>query len=158
MSLQDNLTRIRYIAALLPDDDPDKIEMMNVEGDYEKLMRWALIKRNEFIATADAADDLVKSYTARKNSFAKKADNMKNIVSMLMESAGETKFTCEVATASIRKVAPKPIIIDEDSIPDEYFNIKKTIDKKAINVAIKDKIMVDGVTMDNGGVSLMIRV
>jgi len=154
-NLSDCLGRIKKIAELLDDDDPEKVEMMNIDGDYTSLMNWALRKRAENIAYANAAKDLKERYEKRKKSFDNKADSMKNIVEMLMDAANEESFKSEVGTASFRKVAPKPIITDEDKIPDEWF--KKSIDKTKINKAIKDGQSIEGVSMDNGGRSLTIR-
>ncbi len=157
MDFKNSLQRIREIAQALPDDDPDKAEMLNTEGDYSKWMVWALTKRNEAIATQDAAKELANKYTARSKSFGNKADSLKDLIGYIMSQAGETKFTCEVGTVSERNIPPKPIVIDESKIPDDYFDIKKVLRKSDVNQAIKDGYEIDGVAMDNGGTSLTIR-
>jgi hypothetical protein len=158
MSIKESLSKIRTIAETLPDDDPDKVEMMDIEGDYSSLMKWALIKRNEHISTSNAAKELSDKYKAREKSFKSKADNMKSIIEMLMDTANEVKFTCEVGTASKRNVPPKPIVTDESKLPEKYIKITKSVDKTAINKDVKDGLEIDGVAMDNGGTSLTIRI
>lgn len=55
------------------------------------------------------------------------------------------------------RVPPKPIITDKDSLPDRFIKIEKTINKGAINKAIKNGETIAGVSMDNGGVTLKIK-
>ena len=155
MSIKDCIGNIRKIAELLEDDDPDKIDMMDIEGDYTSLMNWALVKRAENIAQANAAKELVDRYQARKKSFENKADSMKGIIESLMDAANESKFKSECGSASFRNIAPKPVVTDEILVPNRFY--KKTIDKTAINKAVKDGEEILGVSMDNGGRSLTIR-
>lgn len=57
----------------------------------------------------------------------------------------------------IRKVSPKPIITDPDRIPENFMKVKKEIDKTKINAAFKLGESVDGVTLDNGGYTIMFK-
>lgn len=155
MSIQDAIQRIKTVAGALPDDDPDKVEMLNIEGDYAALMEWAIVKRSEHLADAECNKSLADKYAKRKKSYESKADSLKGIIQSLMIAAGENKFKCYAGTCSMRNVAPKPIVTDEGKIPDDYF--KRVLDKTLINQAVKDGFQIDGVSMDNGGVSLMIR-
>ena len=155
MSIKDCIQNIRLISQTLEDDDPDKKEMMDIEGDYTDLINWALVKRAENIAQANAAKELIDRFAARKRSFENKADSMKDIIQSIMDAANESKFKSECGTVSIRSIKPKPIVTDEMLIPNRFF--KRTVDKTAINKAIKDGEEVLGVSMDNGGTSLTIR-
>lgn len=153
----DALDRLKVIADALPEDDPDKAEMLNVEGDYSQLMEWAITKRNECLAQADACKTLADKYAARKQSLEKRGDSMKSVMEVVMNCAGENKYT-GTATVSLRAVAPKPVIQDESQIPDEYKKTTVSIDKTAINQAVKDGKTIAGVVMDNGGTTISIRV
>lgn len=57
----------------------------------------------------------------------------------------------------IKKVPPKPIVIDEDKLPDRFWKVKREINKADINKAVKDGEMIEGVAMDNGGYTLAIK-
>jgi len=155
--LNDALEKIRIIASLLDDDDPDKLEMMDVEGDYSKLMEWALQKRNDYAVLSDAAKALKDTYAAREKSFDSKANKMRDIVLELLISAGETKYQGAAGTASLKNVAAIAVVVDENLIPDDYFETKKVLNKSLINKAFKDGYEIPGVVAGNGGMTVQIR-
>lgn len=157
MDFQDAISRIRSVASNLDDDDPDKAEMLNVEGDYSGLMEWALRKRTEAVAMADANDDLAATYKVRSLRFSKKADSMKDIIGYIMEAAQEKTYNGVAGTVNVRTNPPKPIIIDESAIPDDYKKTTVSIDNALVNYAMKNGYDVPGVSMDNGSVSIVIR-
>ncbi len=155
--LKESLQRIREVANTLPDDDPDKLEMLNTEGDYSSLMEWALRKRNEHLATAESCKGLKDTYANRQKSFEGKANHMKDVVGVIIREAGESKYVGASATVSITSKPQAVQVLDESKIPEKYFKIEKKIDKAEINKAVKDGEVVEGVILDNGGESLMIR-
>jgi hypothetical protein len=57
----------------------------------------------------------------------------------------------------VRRLPPKPIIIDESKLPDKFVKIERKIDKKLINDCFKDGEMIDGVALDNGGYTVAVR-
>lgn len=57
----------------------------------------------------------------------------------------------------IKKVPPKPIVVDESKIPDEFFKIERKLDKAKLNKAVKDGHRFEGVSMDNGGMTVSIK-
>ena len=156
--IKDNIKRIKEVAEMLEDDDPDKVEMLNIEGDYNILIKWALTKHNEHILMSNGAKDLATKYSNRSKSFKSKAESMRGIIEWIMQSAGETKFVCAAGTASQRKISPKPIVTENGILPEKYIKVTKSVDKALINSDIKNGVSIDGVSMDNGGVSLTIRV
>ena len=157
MSLIKSIERIREVAQTLPDDDPDKLEMLNTEGDYSKLMEWALVKRNEHNAQADAAKALADKYAKRKKSFEVKADQMKEIVGWVIREAGERKYVGTAGTVSIGNKAQGVKILDESKIPDRFFKTTKTIMKADLNAAVLGGETITGAELDNGGETLIIR-
>ena len=155
---KDALERISKIAETLPDDDPDKVEMMNIEGDYTNLMEWALIKRNDALMMVDGCASMAKLYSLRKQSFQNKADNMKDILGVILDCANEVKYKGVSGTVTRGNVKPKPIVNDESKLPKRYIKITSSIDKALINKDIKEGINIDGVVMDNGGVTTIVRM
>lgn len=156
--LRDALKRIREVSETLDDDDPEKLEMLNIEGDYEALMEWALEKYIEAGAMAAMCAEIAKKYNGRGKMFAGKKDQMRNIVKTIMQSADEVKYKGVSGTVGIGSVAPKPIITDEGALPDEFKKINVSVDKTKVNAAIKGGAVIDGVSMDNGGEKITIRV
>lgn len=157
MSFQESIQRIRTIAEALPEDDPDRTEMLTVEGDYPGLMEWALRKRNEHLAHAEALNSLADTYTKRCLAFGAKADSLKNLIAFIMNTAGERKYQGIAGTASIKSVPPKPVIIDEGIIPERFFKIERSLSKSLVNEAVKAGEQIPGVSMDNGSESCSIR-
>lgn len=157
MKLIDTIKRIREVAEMLPDEDPDKLEMLNTEADFEGLMEWALTRRNEHLALAKANKELSETYTKRRKSFENKADSMKDIVGWVLSEANETKFKGASATVSISRKAPALVVVDESKIPDEYFKTERTLMKSEINKAHKEGKTIAGTTLSNGGETLTIR-
>lgn len=157
MKLQQSIERIRHIAETLPEDDPDKMEMLDIEGDYTALMEWALRRHNEYSVQAEACADLSDIYRHREKSFESRAANMKNIVQWIMDEANESKFQGISATVSVRAVPPKPIVTDEALVPERFKKISVSIDKAAINEAVEAGEVIPGVSLGNGNQSLTIR-
>lgn len=155
--LKDALEKIRIIAETLPDDDPDKQEMLDIEADYSGLIEWALRKRNEYTALTEMSKTLSVQYADRKKSFEARADKMKDICGIILKSANETKYQGAAGTVSIGKKPQSVIVTDESLIPDKYFKIEKKLDKTKLNEAVKGGALVNGVTLDNGGETVIIR-
>ena len=155
--LHDAIKRIRQVAEVLDDNDPEKLDMLNIEGDYESLMNWAITKYNDASVTADACKAMKDKYARREQSMKKNMTRFKDILAIIMESANETKFK-GIATVSYRHVPPRPIIQNADLIPDKYVKIERKIDKTAINNAYKNGETIEGVTLDNGGKTISIRI
>lgn len=156
--LKDALNRIKTVADTLPDDDPDKLEMLNMEGDYTALMEWALQKRNEALILSKGTDELAKAYAERKKRYDARADSFKEICAVILKSAGETKYQGASGTVSIGKKAQGVIVTDESLIPDKYFTTVKKLDKKVLNDAVKSGEAIPGAMLDNGGEQVTIRV
>lgn len=152
------MSRIKNIAETLEEGDPDKQEMLDVEGDYTPLMEWAIRKRAEALAFEAASKDLSKTYSDRATRFKKKADSMKDICGILMECAQETSFKGVSGTVSKRSLPDKVNITDEQRIPDKFFVETRTLDKKALNKAVQSGENISGVEVVSGGESVTVRV
>lgn len=64
---------------------------------------------------------------------------------------------CPSGIIHIKKLPRGVIVTDESKIPDQFFKIERKLDKKALNEAVKGGETIDGVTLDNGGYTIMIR-
>lgn len=157
-NFKEAMKRIRTVAESLPDDDPDKQEMLDIEGDYSKLMEWAIIKRSEALIMADGCKSLSDTYTERKKRFENKSERIKDVIRVIMDCANERSYKGVAGTVSISQVKPKPIIQDENKVPDRFKKTTVSIDKAAINKAVKEGEDISGVVMDNGGEAISIRI
>lgn len=108
---------------------------------------------------ATAIDERIKELTARKGRILIGAENIRNVVLQGMEIRGQSNITSPTLTLSKNDLKPDIIIQDESLIPSEYFLPQPPkLDKKALKEAVlKDGLVVDGVTMGNGKISLTIR-
>lgn len=156
--IQVALERIYEIVDLIETNDPDKLQLLNTEAEFEPLVEWALRTRNEALAQATSCKTLEGLYAHRKRSYENKADHMKNIVEVLMSAADEKSYKGISGTVSVKKNADKIIVDDESKVPDDYFVETRTLSKSTINQAIKDGYTVSGVRVEDGGESLTIRV
>lgn len=152
------LEKIKIVAETLDDNDPEKVEMLNIEGDYSALIEWALTKRNDYLMQANGCKELAAKYTDRKKSFEGKADSMKDIIKIIMDSAGERSYKGIAGTASIKATPPKVIVLDEDKIPAEFFVTKVVLDKTLLKEGLKSGDEIEGAELSNGGETIAIRV
>ena len=149
------INRIKTIAETLPDDDPDKMDMLNIEGDYSKLMEWALRKHNEASQFEKSCKELADLYTKRAKSFANKCDKFKDIAGAILDVADERKYQGAAGTIGYRATPPKVVIIDEDKIPDDYKKTSVSVDKIKLKNALKSE-SIAGAELSNGGEVLAI--
>lgn len=156
-NFQDALDRIRHIAQTLPDDDPDKLEMIEIEGDYSKLMEWAILKRVECLNLSEGCKSILEAYKARQERFNRKADTFKDLCGVIMDAANERSYKGSAGTVSYRATPQSVIIVDESKIPDEYKKTTITVDKVMIKKALQDG-EVTGAELSNGGESLQVRI
>lgn len=155
--LADALSKIKHIAECLDDDDPDKLEMINIEGDYSKLMDWAILKRIDALSYAQSCADVAAAYKDREARYKSKADKFKGIAATLMECANERKYEGAYGTVSLRKTPRYVVITDESSIPNKYKKTQVVVDKKALKDALNSGV-VQGAELSNGGETISIRV
>jgi hypothetical protein len=155
--LKESIERIRGIAQTLPDDDPDKLEMLNTEGNYTALMEWAIRKRLESVELAAACKAMSETYRTRAEAFTNRAEKMKDIIGWIMQEAKETKYQGVSATVSFGKKKQGVVVLDENKIPESFFKIERKLDKVKLNEAVLKGQTVHGACLDNGGQTLTIR-
>lgn len=156
--LKDAIERIRLIAETLEPDDPDKEEMLNIEGDYEALMEWCLRKRTEAKYHEVMLKSIIDDYRVRQTRFKNKAERMKELCGVILNAAGQRKYEGTSGTVSIGKKKQGVVVTDESKIPDIYFDTVKVLRKADLNKAVMDGETIDGAVLDNGGEQINIRI
>jgi hypothetical protein len=154
---QDDLRAMQYIAEALPDDDPDKIELLNNEADYSQRMDKAIFVLKESQDFSKAIKSIIESYQIRQKQFNSKAENIKKYIGLLMDTANERSYKSAAGTVSFRSTSPSVVIVDEDKIPDDYKKTTITVDKMALKKALSEGLVIEGATLSNGGESLQVR-
>lgn len=83
----------------------------------------------------------------RRKAIESKVAIMKQTLLEQMQSVGRTKINSIDMTISIRKNAPSVDVIDETKIPDNFFIIKKQLDKKLVKEALKNGEEIKGASL-----------
>lgn len=136
-------------------DDEDLIAGM-VEGETDA-GEWldVLIDANADDATlVDALKAREADMSARRKRIENRVKARREGMKAILDATGLPKWERPLATLSLRNVAPKPVVQDESALPDEFCRITRKPDMAAIKAADE---LPEGVTMDNGGVSLTVR-
>ena len=156
-----NLDAIKAVASAIdeehPDDEQLKLDMLEGETDFNEYMNKVLYKRATVLEDIKGKKFLIDCLKKRIKSDEKKVESINGFVDMLLHVASIKNFKGLVTTVSRHAVKPKPVVTDEDLLPSKYIKIKRTVDKVAINNAIKEGAVISGVSMDNGGETLSFR-
>ncbi|MFV3012949.1 siphovirus Gp157 family protein [Clostridium botulinum] len=88
-----------------------------------------------------------KRLADRRKSLENRIVNLKEYAENSMRATGITKIKGKVFTLGIQKNTPRVEITEEESIPEEYFEIEKKLVKKDILAALKEGKEVPGVAI-----------
>lgn len=150
---------LREQLAAIAGDDADAIRD-TIEG--ETSLHDLIAKVVEDVAT-DAANVAgiaahIETMKARKERLEARIDVYRSAILNAMAIGEIKKLELPIATLSRKPVPPKVQIVDETSIPSEFWKrADPTLDKKAIAEALKDKREIPGATLSNGSETLAIR-
>lgn len=139
------------------DSETDMQAVETAEGDIYQMLYRVIRAAGEAEAFADAVAARIDDLTARKQRYTERARQLRGTAFAVMDVLGERNITQPDFTATIRAGSQRPVIADETAIPDEYKKITVTVDKAAINAAIKDGVVIPGVELSNALPSLTIR-
>lgn len=145
------------VKAEFADDDELLNDMLEGETNAFSYIERAMYKYG-------LAKELLAGVESREEELKKRKEALKNRMESLRMFMGSVMETCRIdkketpdGTIYRRNVPCKPVITDESKIPAMFKKTSVSIDKAAINQAIKDGLEIDGVTLDNGGVTYAIR-
>lgn len=88
-----------------------------------------------------------KRLADRRKSLENKIVNLKDYAEGSMRSTGITKIKGKVFTLNIQKNAPTVLIKDLECIPNEYFKVKKEVDKTLLREKLKEGQAIEGVEL-----------
>lgn len=147
------------LAAMAIEDEGLIHDTLEGETDIFECMDWLLRKIAEEDAMVDAIDVQICKLGKRMDSAKGRKERWRELLQMAMEAAGERTVKRPGATITL---APKPQgiqVADESLIPDEFFIVEtiRKLDRKKLKEAAIEK-GVAGVLLDNGGLTLRVRV
>ena len=99
---------------------------------------------------ADIANEEVADLQARAKRFQNRYERLRGLALAAMESLGETTIERAQATISVRPGRQAVIVTDETALPDEYFDVKRTLSKTRLAEDLKAGVILDGATLSNG--------
>jgi len=103
----------------------------------------------------DLAEKAAKIATV-KRSLETTYENLREELTLEMAAQGCLQTEYAGLSFALQNAPRRVIVADESRIPDEFFKITKTLDKKKLNEEMKDHD-IDGCLWSNGGQQLVIR-
>lgn len=151
----DEIAKVKAdMQARYPDDDELLSDMIEGQTDLHELLSWVFSKIEDAKGDVAKLDQQIADRSARKKSRKATQDRMRALAQTLMEAGGQTSVKLPEVTFSISKKKAKRFVSDESLLPDEYIRVTRSPVMKLINEADE---MPAGVSLDNGGTSLIIR-
>lgn len=144
--------------ALSDQSDEMRHDMAEGETDFYEAIDAALAEMDECAAIVAGCDAQIETYKARSSKFKARADRIRGLIEQAMVIADIPSIRRPCATFTVKATKPAPVVSDEAAIPAKFWKPQPpTLNKTAINDAVKNGETVPGVSMTNGGTSLQIR-
>ena len=141
----------------LADDEVLRADMIEGETDLHEFLRKIERKREDAVALSNALSMTIDELKARKERFERRDQAMRHLMFSAMQWADLRRAELPEATLSVRNGTPKVVIVDEQSIPAEFFRIKREPDKTLIRDALNALENVPGAAMSNAEPVLSVR-
>lgn len=148
------------IRDVLGDDfDADTfLDTLDGETDALDILDALIAQDREAAALAEAIKAQVADLAARKARMEARSRAAKAAMFTLLDATGERKIERPGATVSRRAGSPSVVITDEDAVPSQLCQFKKTPDKKAIKAQIEAGEAVPGAEIQIGPDGVTVRV
>lgn len=148
-----------HLASMQIEDEALIHDTLEGESSIFECGEWLLKRIAQDDNDIDSLDSYIAKLKARKERIEKRKERWRELLVMVVTATGEKSLKTPFGTATL---AQKPIgiaAVDESLIPDYYFiteTIRKIDKKKLKDDAISNGVA--GVVLDNGGVSLRIKI
>lgn len=144
---------------LVAGDDLDVIrDTLEGEIDLRGLIAMAAQQNVIDVGLIDGITGIIKSLTERKDRIEKRVALRRAAILTAMVSGEIQKLETPAGTISRKAVPPSALILDEASIPSDFWKAgEPKLDKKAVLDALKNKREVPGAALSNGGETIAIR-
>lgn len=135
----------------------DQVEAENIDNSLEWWTDYLAQKYVADTAQANACKELAAKYLERAKSFENSAEYRKQGLFTLVNLAGKTIKTA-AATVYKSKSVPTVDIYDEAAVPAEFTKQTVSIDKKAINDAVKNGLTGNWFVVRDGKEFVVVKV
>jgi hypothetical protein len=155
-------TKVQHLIATnaeLQDDAELRLDMIEAETDALEILRLLRLDYNAKMAESaglTAECEIIKALANRKEI---QANNIKITIGAILDTMNEKK----VKLANGQSVyfayrGPSPVVADEGKLPDQFWRVKREVNKTAINDWLKaGNPPPEGVVMNNGSRTLTIK-
>jgi hypothetical protein len=156
-------TSIQNLIAAYPELESDEVlraDMFDAETDMNDVLSELLDRAAEAGMMFDAIAARQKELAGRKDRFAKHEENIRKLISQIMETANLKSLKLPEATLSMTYRLPRLIVSDETQLADEFKTVITTYkpNMEALNLAYNERgVTPRGTTITNGTYSLTIR-
>lgn len=145
---------------LIEDADIDEQTLADTtEGltDLHELL--AAIVRGALEDEADVAKlkSQIAEKTVRLERFQHRAEKRRYLVRDVMLETDVKKLQMPDFTASLRNAPPHVVIVDENLIPQAFWEMRPHLRKSDLLTVLKDGVEVEGAVLSNSGMSLTVR-
>ena len=143
-----------------PDDPQALLDGIEGETDALEVITRLLESAGEQAGYAEGLSQYINIVQTRKQSHIARAQKLEQsakeiAASIIVETGSNIKLP--IATISMRKNKPRIADIDESSLPEQFFKVKKAADRTAIQKAIDEGDAPKGVQVTNGSPSITVR-
>lgn len=154
-------SEIQYMLAVYPelaDDEELRLDTLEGETDFNRIMSRLVRARNEKLASAEGLASYIGDLSDRKARHVRSADGVKALMLSLMSVADLPKLVLPEATISVTKPSTSVEITDIEALPQGTFATVRQPDKKAIKALIEAGDDVPGAALKSGDAGLTVRV
>lgn len=141
----------------LAEDEELRSDMFEGSTDIKEVLTELINIDTNAKMLIDGIKDHIEHLRKRSERFDHRKQVARKLIMQIMETANLKKLELANGTISVSNTPQSVQIIDESKIPDEYFRIKKEIDKTKIKDALKDGVEIEGVQLSNGGSTIRIK-
>ena len=146
------------ISAVIDDDEEATLGAVEGETNLIEAITAAVERIAQLESLEDAAKLRLDAIKARRDRFARQADNIRTALVAAMGATTLRKIELPLATISLKPVPAKANVFAEADIPAEYWKPQDPkLDLKAITDALKAKTVIPGASLTNGSETVSIR-
>lgn len=149
----------RSVRAIAGEDDQTVIDTVDGETDAIEALRRTVQLAIEAEAHAEAAKALADQYQDRRKVLLDRAERYRMAVARFLQEVGEKSVRLPEGTVSWREANPQIVgtIPSPSELPDWAVKFPRCRDEAAIKQGLRDGLIIPGLSLSNGGVTLSIR-
>lgn len=151
---------IQHMLAAFPElaeDDDLRLDTLEGETDFHRIMSRLVRVRNEKLAEADGLSGYIGDLSERKARQVRGADGVKSLMLSLMSVADLPKLVLPEATISVTKPRASVEVTDVDALPQGTFATVRQPDKAAIKALLEAGDDVPGAALKSSEPGLIVR-